>query len=266
MSCTPLPHVGRLGWWVGLAVVFSLVASGCMQEISRTSSWDDFPGAQKTEEGQQAMFGSWAIALDRFEGANRFRDAYRLVRRLNRESDLGDLWYADNGQASTVYHGRFRSPRLPDAEAALRQVRQARLDGDRPFADSTFVDVTGAREATNTDDPKDLRQHAGFYSLQIGYYDPDFGSGFREAAEEAAATLREDGVEAYFYHGKNISMVTVGLFTADDFVFRQGVRGYGPRIRMTQDEFPLHTANGRSVIVRKDGREDKLRSNLVRVP
>ncbi|MEM6392068.1 MAG: hypothetical protein AAF797_04785 [Planctomycetota bacterium] len=238
-----------------------------MQEISRTSSWDSFPGAQRTEQRDTpVLFGNWAIALDRFEGANRFRDAYRLVRRLNRESDLGDLWYADDGTVSTVYHGRFRSPRLPDATMALRQVRAAQLDGGTPFADARFVDVSRAREATATQDPKDLKQHAGFYSLQIGYYDAQFGDGFRRAAEDAAAALRDDGTEAYFYHGQNVSMVTVGLFTENDFISRQGVRGYGPRIKSAQDEFPFHTANGRSVIVRKDGREDQLRSSLVRVP
>ncbi|MEM6552086.1 MAG: hypothetical protein AAF750_08155 [Planctomycetota bacterium] len=259
---------GPRRWWTlaTIGLVTGLIA-GCMQEISRTSSWDNFPGAQKSRQSDTpVLFGNWAIALERFEGANRFRDAYRLVRRLNRESDLGDLWYADDGTASTVYHGRFRSPRLPDATQALTQVRSAKLNGETLFAEARFVDVSGAREATATADPKDLKQHAGFYSLQIGYYDSKFGDGFRNAAEEAAAALREDGTEAYFYHGQNISMVTVGLFTADDFVTRQGIRGYGPRIKSAQDEFPFHTANGRTVIVRKGGREDKLRSSLVRVP
>ena len=108
----------------------------------------------------------------------------------------------------------------------------------------------------------DLKQHAGMYSLQIGFYDEAFGKEFRKAAEEMATILREDGVEAYYYHGPNISMVTVGLFDDSDLVKRE-VRmpnglvsiqeGYGPRIKVLQEQFPNNLGNGATVIDKIDG-------------
>jgi len=111
-----------------------------------------------------------------------------------------------------------------------------------------------------------LRPHAGMFSLQIGFYDDRFGQGYRRAAEEAAAVLREQGHEAYFYHGPHRSMLTVGLFAEGDFVQRNQRQAYGPRIIAVQETFPHNLGNGRTLVEKaKDGSTREQPSFLVRV-
>lgn len=239
--------------------------TGCYQEIRRTSVWDDFPGAKSGSEidADTPRGGTWAIALASFEGPDRYQQSFNLVRELQAEANLPDLWYDDNGQTSTVYAGRFRSPRQADATSTMERVRQATLDGEQPFADAEFRDVGAVRVDAEALDPLDLRRHAGAYTLQIGFYDREFGERFREAAEEAARTLRDDGHEAFFYHGPNRSLVTVGLFTNSDFVMVQGRQSYGPRIKEVQQTFPHHFANGLEQLITRPGQPTRKQETLV---
>lgn len=115
----------------------------------------------------------------------------------------------------------------------------------------------GGRDAyeQSTKEPHvhDLRRFVGVYTLQIGYYDDEYGKDFRAAAERAVVVMREDGHEAYFYHGPHRSMVTIGLFSEKDFV-REGVSSvYGPRIREAQKTHPYNLGNGRTLIQKVRG-------------
>jgi hypothetical protein len=92
------------------------------------------------------------------------------------------------------------------------------------------------------------------YSLQIGFYDDAFGPDFRQAAEQAAAALHQQGEQAYYYHGPNRSLVTIGLFTENDFVQQGPQRAYGPQIKQLQQRFPYNLANGLTQIQKIDGR------------
>ena len=113
--------------------------------------------------------------------------------------------------------------------------------------------ITGPTRPPEPRHEHDLRNHPGAYTLQIGFYDEQFGDQFRQAAQEAAQVLRNDGHEAYFYHGPHRSMVTVGLFTENDFV-QDGVQSvYGPRIRELQQKHPYNLGNGRTLIQKVAG-------------
>ncbi len=241
---------------MGLAAVWLL--GGCYQEISRKSTWDTLPGQDQTAGQVSAdtpRGGSWAVELESFDGPERFREAFALVGELQREADVADLWYDDNGARSTVYAGRFRSPRQSDAVRALEQVRRVELGGERRFADAGMRDVSGVQVDAALLDPLDLKRHRGAYTLQAGYYDAEFGQAFREAAEEAAQTLRDEGHEAYFYHGPNRSLVTVGIFTSRDFATVRGMQSYGPRMKEVQGQFPVHFRNGLEQIITRDGQK-----------
>jgi len=125
-----------------------------------------------------------------------------------------------------------------------------------------------ATAGRNHDDPLNLRRYPGMYSLQIAVYDKDYGPNFRDAAEQAARTLRKQGQEAYYYHGPNRSMVTLGLFdydTAFDSVpGRQDT--YSQRVRALQEKYPHNLLNGRTIIEKSPGKPDSIQpSFLVRV-
>ena len=103
--------------------------------------------------------------------------------------------------------------------------------------------------------PLDLRRFSNMsaYSLQIAVFDAGAGGDFRDQAELYAKSLREKGEEAYFYHGPHRSMVTVGVFSANDF--EQGGT-YGARIRAVQERFPYHTVNGEQISEQANGEGD----------
>jgi hypothetical protein len=91
----------------------------------------------------------------------------------------------------------------------------------------------------------------------------------------AAARLRADGDQAYFYHGPNRSLVTVGLFTEQDFGVEQQpapdggvlfIPTYGQRVRELQKKFSYNLGNGRTIIEKSgDKKLGEQPSFLVRV-
>lgn len=232
-----------------------LASQGCYTEIRREPSlWEQLAGEQQTQSGSTARTaGSWSVRVARFNGSERFKKAYLTVQSLRQEAGLVDLWHQDDGEYTTVYHGRFRGPDWPEAKLALDRIQDARISGKRPYRNASLETVSLVRRSATKYHEHDLRQHAGLYSLQIGYYDEEFGDEFRKVAEEAVATLREDGEDAYFYHGPNRSIITIGLFGESDFDYRRGIRAYGPRMKTLQAKYPHHMGNGRELIEKRRG-------------
>ncbi|NJL31550.1 MAG: hypothetical protein HC898_07935 [Phycisphaerales bacterium] len=94
----------------------------------------------------------------------------------------------------------------------------------------------------------DLAQFTGqpIYSLQIGFWDENYTRGdFREAAADYVQELRRKGIEAYLFHGRIRSLVTVNLFKDGDLVPQpDGTTLYGPRVLELQKQFPYNLSNG----------------------
>ena len=220
--------------------------------------------ANRTPHGRLADRSSWAILIASFEGDRRQRQAERLIKRLRQEAHLPDLWLENGPDQTHVYRGRYSDPGGVDATEALRQTRMVQLGDTRPYTSASLIPL--GPQARGGADPLDLRRHTGMLSLQIGFYDDAFGRGYREAAQEAARELRAQGEEAYYYRGPHRSMVTIGLFTEDDFV-QQGVQSvYGPRIKELQARFPYNLGNGRTLIEKIQGKHvGEQPSFLVRV-
>jgi len=255
-----------------LLVLVLWPASGCVETRIVRSSWDSFPQDPKNPgeggPGDTNRSLGYAVKLAEFEGKDRYQDAYDYIVDLREQTELTELWVADQGEGRTVlFSGRFRGSGDLDARLALKQVRDVRLDGERPFAGAALVAIAGASNAVGASpiDPHDLRQFTGYYSLQIGFYDADFPTGRSGAAEEAVRVLRDDGAEAYFYHGPHRSLVCIGLFTDEDFEWIDGVMHYGDRIRALQAQYPHNLGNGRTIIERHQGGATEQPSFLVRV-
>ena len=171
--------------------------------------------------------------------------------------DLPDVWFRDEGTRTVIYRGRYAAPNSQIARDDLEQTRKVALDGKQVFGAAVLVPIAaGPQAATAPQSPWDLRQFPGMYTLQIGFYDADYGKDFRAAAEEAVRVLRGDGQEAYYYHGPNRAMVCVGLFTDQDFVQDvQGGMAYGPRVRQLQEHFPYNLGNGVTLLQQRPGQQ-----------
>ena len=258
----------------GLLVLLLLCAGGCVYERVVYDGWGDLrrlgepskPNVSNPSLKHAAtpQPGGWAILLEAFEGRRSQRQAVELIDHLQNQANVPDLWVQSLGESVHVYRGRYDQPDDPRVENDLRQTRMLLLDDQRLFAAASLVPVGVASGAS--ENPLDLRRFAGMYSLQIAVYDDTYGSDFRKAAEKAAATLRADGDEAYFYHGPHRSMVTIGLFTRDDLVQQGPYQTYGPRVEEVQKKYPYNLANGLTQIEKVNGQSiGEQPSFLVRV-
>jgi hypothetical protein len=250
-----------------------LLLAGCEPEVRVIrSSWDNFPADPKPKQTRDpeayrdpAGGQGWAIRVAEITGEHRHEQAMEVASRLRTEAQLSDVWIEDTGNAAHVYHGRFANASDPKIRPALERVQAIEIDGENPYAHSRLVPLVG--ETHVIADPFDLRQFIGYYSLQIGFYDAAYGESFREAAEQAVRVLREEGHEAYFYHGPYRSIITVGIFTYDQaFVSAGAIDTYAPVIHELQKQFPYNLGNGVTIIQKEGGRDiGEQKSSLIRV-
>lgn len=249
-----------------LLIVLLVFGAGCEMETRvLNSTWTDSfgdiadpkpldqPDLDPNDPRVRSPQG-YAVELTRFTGTDATGNAVALTSRLREHAGLADLWYTEGSVASTVYAGRFRDPRDERALAMLREVRAAQLDGGRPFAQAKLVPLSGSGTGEAVYNELDLRNYRGSITLQIGFYDTNYGPNYRAAAEQAVATLRAEGDEAYFYHGPNRSLVTVGLFTRGEALVPNGnTEMYSPAVRLLQERFPYNTMNGLTFERRENG-------------
>ncbi|MCE9591229.1 MAG: hypothetical protein K8S99_11970 [Planctomycetes bacterium] len=229
-----------------------LLPAGCVEERVVRDDWAtlrelaDRPTPDRPVDDRPPTSAGYAILLKRFEGAKREQQAERLAKQLMDELFIPDIWVRDEGKAFSVYRGRYPEPSVDAAQRDLRQSRMLQLDGKRPFVGSALISLEAGGGAAQG--PLDLKQHVGMYSLQIGFYDKEFGPEFRQAAEKAAKVLRDEGAEAYYYHGRHLSLVTVGVFSDADIVYVDNVATYGPRVAELQKKYPYNLANGVTIV------------------
>lgn len=270
--------------WCNLAlVVTALGLAGCYEYRVKYDGWETFRsqigGDKAGEVNKQNSPGAapadtqkgWAILVETFEGGNRFRRASDLIRRLTNRYAVTELWLQDDAGKTKVYRGRYDTLTDLDAQKTLMQMRALDDDGTKPYENVELVSLGGA-ETNRPTGSADLRAHSGqgFYTLQIGFYDEEYGPDFRDAAEQAAAALRMENHRAFYYHGPNRSMVTIDLFTDADFDQDGPVRVYGVRMLSLQEKFPNNLANGRTIVEKVgDGKKTEKRAQesfIVKVP
>lgn len=259
------------------------VIGGCYEYRVKHDGWETFrsqiggdppggPVSKKRNDGTApaGTNSGWAILVETFEGGTRFRRASDLIRRLTNRYAVSELWLQDNEGKTKVYRGRYESLTDLEAQRALMQTRSIEEDGERPYEKVELVSLGG--DGTRAATSHDLRTYSGqgFYTLQIGFYDEEYGPDFRDAAEAFAAEMRREGHRAFYYHGPSRSMVTVDLFTDADFDQDGPVRVYGSRMLGLQETFKFNLGNGRTIIETiSDGKKTQKReqpSFVVKVP
>ena len=267
-------------WLVGVVVLLT----GCMteQRVVR-DTWGDFAndwqaggggvyrGGQRaggTTTGAQQDVALYTVWLGDFEGENRVKDAYAAATWLRGQANIVDVWLSEADARTSVYAGKYARPNARAAERTLREVKKIKRGDVTPYADAKIIPLRAVNETPSS--PLDLRGYRGSYTLQVGFFDHAYDGDRRRAAEDRARQLREqDDVEAFFYHGVNRSMVTVGLFTRADFVRQGQGDAYGPRIRAAQERYPHNLANGnpfQETDIHGKTQDTLQASSVVRVP
>lgn len=213
---------------------------------------------QATDDPSTPNYGSqsrdgWAIELSTFTGKNRQANARRLMTYLMKQPNLSDIWVYDQGNDTHVMQGHYTDPSSELVQEELHRIREMTFDDIKRF-EKAQVQPYG-KTAMTADEPSDLTQFAGMpgYTLQVAFFDKAGGKEFREAAEIYCRQLREKKEQAYFYHGPNRSMVTIGLFNDSDWEGEGVSRHYGERIRELQKRFPHNLGNGSTIVEKSRG-------------
>jgi hypothetical protein len=245
---------------------------------------------------RQPQGSEWVIVLQEFTGARRVQQAQALRTKLlgNDWKGVGVLHDGDR-RTSMVFFGPFKHHDRK-LEHQLAQVRGYQdMYGTSPFRGAYIYELpsTEARGGHKWS----VYNCKGHWTLQIAHYvDPspvypsaqliEYGPNWdrRLAAEEACSKLRVQGVEAYFYHGPKMSLVTVGSFPKEAFQYdpkRNQYKNYDPRTDTylfepikelrKQEAFKYNLQNGQIVykVFRRPGRTPRKvpwRSFLVKVP
>jgi hypothetical protein len=266
--------------------------AGCTEEkvVHTYGWWEDSGAIQREREAQKepgffekifkpnkkSIAGGWTILLAQFEEAEHPQHqvaAESLKKSLETRTGYQDFWVQNEGPRSVLYAGHYEAANDARAKTDLLRWKQMRTDGQLP---SSGVALTPIIERDAGDTPEwnllSARQ-LGDATLDIGYYDEEFGPNFREAAEKYVAALRQDSHEAYYYHGPNQSVISIGIFLkseADVKVLDPGdVVVYSPAIEAIRSRhvFNVRSANGR--VIRERSRQGVMRdqpSLLVEIP
>lgn len=223
---------------------------------------------------------TWTIVLAAFRGQGHAAAAAAALPRIRAYPGLAEAFVETRGQdASLVGLGRFVEPGSPAALAELKRVRSIAGSGTdgagaRPFDGAFFAPpagaaagASGARPEYNLTRAREQHGKGALVTLQVGVYErTDLGATsaqdlaeIRAAAEQAAAQLRREGEEAYYYHGPRRSMVTIGAFPEEDVTQKRS-----PAAAALRKRHPYNLLNGQGY---KSGSSGQVRaSEFVRVP
>lgn len=183
-------------------------------------------------------------------------------------------WYGPDGRG-------FVAPTGEAAQEALRRVRGAEVGGERPYAGAVLFPPANVDAGRVPDeDLRSVRRELGdaeAFTLQVAVYGRVGGGAndrdreeARRAAQAAVAELRRDGEQAFYFHGPELSTVTIGVFSADDLGLTARSRYTpSPEFERLRKAYPFNLVNGAELLERdpaNPGQKRAQRSRPVEVP
>ncbi|MBL8991403.1 MAG: hypothetical protein JNJ48_07475 [Phycisphaerae bacterium] len=235
------------------------------------------PGAPGAPADQPAEAGVWTIVLVAFRGPDADDLARQGLEKVQRLTPLKDAFIEKRSRSTIVAVGRFSDPEAKATQAELNRVRSIEAEGGKPFASAFLCPPEraaslGSRPEYNLLNAREEFGKNAKYTLQVGAYGPANPRAAatpaeraeaRKAAEQAAEQLRRDGELAFYYHGPNLSMVTIGVFGDEALE-----RFEPPDLAALRQRFPNSLYNGAGVKEYVGGRPGGtlVLSKLVRIP
>jgi hypothetical protein len=221
----------------------------------------------------------WAVVLVAFRGDDREQLAAKALDKARTEGGLPEAYIARRRDAIIIAVGDFPSPDDERAKAELSRIQHLEINGARPFAGAMLAPpldfkMTGSMPQFNLVKAKQLFGAQALYTLQIAAYgrrdiehptEKDLAE-VRADAERAAAKLREEGEQAWYYHAPSMSLVCIGVFDQTDFD-PQVPNFKSAKLRDAQKRHPYNLYNGAGIKEKRKGARDTLQpSNLVEIP
>jgi len=222
----PEPRQRILGTMFAAATFALAAAAGCQTAATRT--------------GEPTL----TVLLLEYKGPQAADSADRLAGELKAQG-LQEVFIVQGDQHAAVCVGRFGSWKDPEADRTLRRVRRIRdAQGQYPFAGVMLMPVPEPLPKN----PWPPQEADGQYTLIVASWQRP---GRMSRAQEYGRKLRQEGYEAYIYHGPSKSTVSVGAFGPEIFddpikVGQPDVRPkvVDPKVKQLRQAFPTLILEG----------------------
>ncbi|MCE5326503.1 MAG: hypothetical protein LLG01_08810 [Planctomycetaceae bacterium] len=177
----------------------------------RSMSWQGSGLAPKSKDGDEVT-----IVLGAVRGAEHSRQAAQWRGEIEQETGWKNVFAVDQEGFSQICWNKY--PSIEAARGDLKKAKEyVRSDGThrwKPFISAAIQQLPGKSVGPAE---WDLTQQKDMYvyTIEVGvFYDvPEANyTGRKNIAVEYCKQLRDDGLEAYYFHGPSQSSVTVGLF------------------------------------------------------
>ena len=212
---------------------------------------------------------TWAVLLTIVPGTDAMAEAERVRARAT-AAGLRGVFVERRSEGAAVLMGSFGSPAEDDAKASLQRAREVRDAGKVLFPGAVMAapNYSGQRGENAAWDLRNVRERVGSkaakWTLQVGIYGPvdnrpvtkEEIAEFRSLSEQAVRTLRQEGHEAYYFHGPVRSTVMVGVFG--------DVTDRSPEVVALKKKLPHNLVNGQEM--RRKDSADAQESFLVAIP
>jgi hypothetical protein len=226
------------------------------------------PSGQKSKSGQ-AQTSGWVIVVGAFTSEDQEEQARKAAQQLALEGSLTGVTVHKRGKTTVLEYGSYPTPDDARAQEDLARVRDLTINGEKPLAEAFLAppdEVAGTiPEFDLRNAPKNFRgKEKPLYTLQVAVYTRDDDTSpspkelaeFRKTAEEAASQLRREGEQAFYYHGPNRSMVTIGLFGARDTdPLKPGVESM--QLRELRERYKYNLLNGKGIRETRKGTDGR---------
>ena len=206
-------------WLILLGCSLAFFAISCGENKTADSREQEpltAPQSNQTTPVAQAKSGApvpprnaqFTILCQAVTGPGHVERAKEAKDELIKATKMKDWYVSHDEEKSTIYYGYYTS--IEDPKLKADRIKIASMQdqiGNRPFSGALPVPV-------DSPDPTAPPQYnlvnaKGYWSLQIAAYQ---GAGRKEAAVESVLKARKEGVEAYYYHGPNVSAVCIGAW------------------------------------------------------
>lgn len=184
---------------------------------------------------------------------------------LRRKTGLYDAYLSERNGQMVIAYGNHADPTSAEAAEDLKRVKSVVVDGKKPFPEASLwppeVGATTSGSELDLRNAKATYGREAVFTLQVAIYGrgdderptPKQIKEFRQLAEEAAAELRREGELGFYYHAPERSMVTVGVFAADEHDGTVTPPYESMRLREARKKHPHNLLNGQGIRERLDG-------------
>jgi len=223
------------------------------QDNAWINAFDNGQPSSSTTNQSAPADAPWTIVLATFGSKNHQQIAEKFRANLLQVSSMTGFLITSRSDRSIIHYGHYPTPDSPNAKSDLQRIHAITIDGRTPFA-RAFPSIVqpsdqGSYPQFNLVSLwKQFPRASAIYSLQIGFYTFDNQQSetiARQTAEKAVAQLRAAGEQAFYYHARTMSIVTVGIFFPQSV---DPVTGYAPEIRQLQKKYPDNLADGKQLI------------------